>query len=41
MAAVLMLYDPVKKLSGLNNAVQQGLAAADRVFDILEMEISN
>jgi subfamily B ATP-binding cassette protein MsbA len=38
MAAVLMLYDPVKKLSGLNNAVQQGLAAADRVFDIMEME---
>lgn len=38
MAAVLMLYDPVKKLSRLNNAVQQGLAAADRVFDILEME---
>ena len=38
MAAVLMLYDPVKKLSGLNNAVQQGLAAADRIFDIIEME---
>jgi subfamily B ATP-binding cassette protein MsbA len=38
MAAVLMLYDPVKKLSGLNNAIQQGLAAADRVFDIIEME---
>jgi ATP-binding cassette, subfamily B, bacterial MsbA len=38
MAAVLMLYDPVKKLSGLNNAVQQGLAAADRVFDIIETE---
>jgi subfamily B ATP-binding cassette protein MsbA len=38
MAAVLMLYDPVKKLSGLNNAVQQGLAAADRVFDIIEIE---
>jgi len=38
MAAVLMLYDPVKKLSGLNNAVQQGLAAADRVFDIIELE---
>ncbi len=38
MAAVLMLYDPVKKLSRLNNAVQQGLAAADRVFDIIEME---
>ena len=38
MAAVLMLYDPVKKLSGLNNAIQQGLAAADRVFDIIETE---
>jgi subfamily B ATP-binding cassette protein MsbA len=36
MAAVLMLYDPVKKLSGLNNAIQQGLAAADRVFEIIE-----
>jgi ATP-binding cassette, subfamily B, bacterial MsbA len=38
MAAVLMLYDPVKKLSGLNNAIQQGLAAADRIFDIIETE---
>ncbi|MBC8433226.1 MAG: ABC transporter ATP-binding protein [Desulfobacterales bacterium] len=36
MAAVLMLYDPIKKLSGLNNAVQQGLAAVDRVFDVME-----
>ncbi|MGD9972983.1 MAG: lipid A export permease/ATP-binding protein MsbA [Desulfatirhabdiaceae bacterium] len=36
MAAVLMLYDPVKKLSGLNNSIQEGLAAADRVFDIVE-----
>ncbi|MDM8525606.1 lipid A export permease/ATP-binding protein MsbA [Desulfococcaceae bacterium HSG8] len=38
MAAVLMLYDPVKKLSRLNNKIQQGLAAADRVFDIIERE---
>jgi len=36
MAAVLMLYDPVKKLSGLNNAVQQGMAAVDRIFDLME-----
>ncbi|MFH1980557.1 MAG: ABC transporter ATP-binding protein [Pseudomonadota bacterium] len=35
-AAVLMLYDPVKKLSHLNNAVQQGMAAADRIFDVME-----
>jgi len=36
MAAVIMLYDPVKKLSRLNNSVQQGLAATDRIFDIIE-----
>jgi subfamily B ATP-binding cassette protein MsbA len=38
MAAVLMLYDPVKKLSNLNNSIQEGLAAADRAFDIIEKE---
>ena len=36
MAAVLMLYGPVKKLSKLNNVVQAGLAGADRVFEIIE-----
>jgi len=38
LAAVIMLYDPVKKLSKLNNAIQEGLAATDRVFDIIERE---
>jgi subfamily B ATP-binding cassette protein MsbA len=38
MTAVMLLYPPVKKLSKLNNTVQQGLAAADRIFDILETE---
>lgn len=38
MAAVLMLYDPVKKLSKLNNALQEGLAAVDRIYDIVERE---
>ncbi|MFC1488649.1 ABC transporter ATP-binding protein [Thermodesulfobacteriota bacterium] len=38
LAAVLLLYDPVKKLSHLNNAVQQGLAAIDRIFDVIELE---
>ena len=38
MTAVLMLYEPVKKLSKLNNNIQEGLAAADRVFDILERQ---
>jgi subfamily B ATP-binding cassette protein MsbA len=36
LACVLLLYDPIKKLSHLNNSIQQGLAAADRVFDIVE-----
>ncbi len=38
MTAVMLLYGPVKKLSRLNNTVQQGLAAVDRVFDILDLE---
>jgi len=38
MAAVLMIYDPVRKLSRINNTIQQGLAATDRVFDIIESE---
>ncbi len=38
MAAVLMLYGPVKKLSKLNSKVQAGLVGVDRVFDILEAE---
>jgi len=38
LAAVLLLYTPIKNLSKLNNAIQQGLAATDRVFDIIEKE---
>ncbi|MCP4722885.1 MAG: ABC transporter permease, partial [Desulfobacteraceae bacterium] len=38
LTAVMMLYDPVKKLSKLNNTVQEGVAAASRIFDILEQE---
>lgn len=36
IAAVLLLYGPVKKLSKLNNVIQQGLAGADRVFEVME-----
>jgi subfamily B ATP-binding cassette protein MsbA len=38
LAAVFLLYAPIKNLSKLNNAIQQGLAATDRVFDIIERE---
>ncbi len=36
LAALLMLYEPVKRLSGVNNTVQQGLAAAARIFEVLD-----
>jgi len=38
LAAVMLLYDPVKKISRVNSVIQQGLAATDRIFDILERE---
>ena len=38
MTAVMLLYEPLKKLSKLNNTVQEGLAAVDRVFEIIEAE---
>ncbi len=38
MTAVLLLYDPVKKVANLNNALQEGMAAIDRIFDIIERE---
>ena len=36
MAALIMLYEPVKKMSGLNNTIQEGLAAAVRIYDVLD-----
>ncbi len=38
LAAVILLYGPVKKLAKVNTRIQEGMAAADRVFDIIEME---
>lgn len=36
LTAVMMLYDPVKKLTKLNNTIQEGIASATRIFDVLE-----
>jgi subfamily B ATP-binding cassette protein MsbA len=36
MTALFMLYEPVKRLSKVNNVIQQGIAAATRVFDVLD-----
>lgn len=37
LAALVLLYDPIKHLSGVNNTIQQGMAAATRVFEILDL----
>jgi ATP-binding cassette, subfamily B, bacterial MsbA len=36
LTAMLLLYDPFKGLTKTNNVVQQGLAAAGRVFEMLD-----
>ncbi len=36
LAALVMLYDPLKKLTTSNNDVQRALAGAERVFEILD-----
>ncbi len=38
LTCVMLLYEPVKKLSNLNNSIQQGLAAMDRIYAVLETE---
>ncbi len=40
LAALIMLYEPVKRLSRANNEIQQGLAAAERLFDILDERVA-
>ena len=43
LTALIMLYEPVKRLTNMNNTIQQGIAGAQRVFSIIDMEpeISN
>ncbi len=36
LTAIFLLYDPFKKLGRANSTLQQGLAAADRVFELLD-----
>jgi subfamily B ATP-binding cassette protein MsbA len=38
--AMVMLYDPVKRLSKIHLSIQQSSAAADRIFEILDTEIT-
>ena len=38
MASLIMLYEPIKKINKENHNVQQGLAASQRVFEIIDRE---
>jgi len=37
LAALMLLYEPVKHITSVNNIIQQGLASAERVFEILDV----
>ena len=43
LTALIMLYEPVKRLTNVNNTIQQGIAGAERVFSIMDLvpEIRN
>lgn len=36
IAAMLMLYEPIKRLTNVNNTINQGIAGADRIFNIID-----
>lgn len=38
LTAMFMAYTPIRKLSGSNNTVQQALAAAERVFSVIDLK---
>lgn len=38
LAALLMLYEPIKRLTNVNNIIQQGIAGAERVFSIIDAD---
>ncbi|MDD5757480.1 MAG: lipid A export permease/ATP-binding protein MsbA [Desulfobulbaceae bacterium] len=38
LTAMVMIYEPIKGVSNINSPVQQGLAAAARVFGLLEIK---
>ncbi len=38
MTALLLLYEPFKRLTTVNNATQEALAASDRIFEVLDQK---
>jgi subfamily B ATP-binding cassette protein MsbA len=39
LTALIMIYEPLKSISRVNSVLQQGIAAAERVFDVLDVEL--
>lgn len=37
LTALILLYEPVKRLTNVNNTIQQGISAAIRVFSVMDM----
>jgi subfamily B ATP-binding cassette protein MsbA len=37
IVGLIMLYEPVKRLAGVHLTIQQGLAAAARIYDVLDL----
>jgi subfamily B ATP-binding cassette protein MsbA len=38
ITALFLLYEPLKKISRINNTIQTGVSAAERIFEILDTE---
>ena len=38
LTAMFMAYTPIRRLSGSNNEIQQALAAAERVFSVIDLQ---
>ena len=36
IAALLMLYEPIKRLTNVNNTINQGVAGAERIFSVID-----
>ncbi len=39
LTALIMLYEPVKGVSRINSTIQSGMAAAERIFTLLDIEL--
>jgi len=35
ITALLLLYEPIKRLTNVNNTIQQGLAGAERIYEVI------